>query len=190
VDEAIAHFQKALEIQPDFAEAHYNLGNALFQKGMKDQAAIHYWRAVEIQPDFAPAHNNLGTVLLEQGRVDEAIAHFQKALDSQPDFVDALNNLAWVLATSPQASVRNGAKALQLAQEAVRVSEGGDPAILETLAAANAETGRCADAVAIARRALQLATAQNNTALVNALQEQLRFYQAGTPFRDTRQTNP
>jgi protein O-mannosyl-transferase len=190
MDEAIAHFQKALEIQPDFAQAHYNLGNALFQKGTKDQAAIHYWRAVEIQPGFAPAHNNLGTVLLEQGRVDEAIAHFQKALDSQPDFADARNNLAWVLATSPLASVRNGAKALQLAQQAERLSGGTDPMILETLAAANAETGRFVDAVTIARRALQLAAAQNDTALVNALQEQLRFYQAGAPFRETHRTNP
>ena len=88
VDEAIAHAQKALEMQPDGPDdalAHINLGNALLQKGQVDEAITHYQKALEIQPDYADAHNNLGTALLQKGRVDEAITHFQKALEIQPN---------------------------------------------------------------------------------------------------------
>ena len=60
VDEAIAHYQKALEIKPDYAEAHNNLGNALAGRGQVDEAIAHYRKALEIKPDYAEAHNNLG----------------------------------------------------------------------------------------------------------------------------------
>src|SRR5208283_2330716 len=59
VDEAIAHFQKALQIRPDYAEAHNNLGNALLQRGAVAEAIVHFQKALQIQPDYAKAHNNL-----------------------------------------------------------------------------------------------------------------------------------
>ena len=85
VDEAIAHYQKALEIKPDYAEAHNNLGNALAGRGQVDEAIAHYQKALEIKPDYADAHNNLGNALAGRGQVDEAIAHYQKALEIKPD---------------------------------------------------------------------------------------------------------
>ena len=80
VDEAIAHYRKALEIKPDYAEAHYNLGIALAGRGQVDEAIAHYRKALEIKPDYAEAHINLGIVLAGRGQVDEAIDHYQKAL--------------------------------------------------------------------------------------------------------------
>jgi tetratricopeptide (TPR) repeat protein len=97
VDEAMVHYQKALEIKPDFAEAHNNLGNFLFQKGSVDEAMVHYQMALEINPDYAEAHYNLGNALLKMGNVDEAIAHFQKALQINPDYAEAHNNLGYAL---------------------------------------------------------------------------------------------
>ncbi len=182
VDEAIAHFQKALEIKPDFAEAHYNLGSALLQKGKVDEAITHFQRALQINPDYVEAHNNLGNALLQKGSVDEAISHFQKALQINPDNAEAQNNLAWVLATCPQASLRNGNQAVELAQRANQLTGDGNPVVLGTLAAAYAEAGRFPEAVATAQRALQLAGAQSNTALADALRSQLKLYQAGLPF--------
>ena len=61
--EAIAHYQKALEIKPDYAEAHNNLGIALAGRGQVDEAIAHYQKALEIKPDYAYAHNNLGNGL-------------------------------------------------------------------------------------------------------------------------------
>jgi tetratricopeptide (TPR) repeat protein len=188
VDEAIAHYQKALQIKPDYAEACYNLGNALFQKGKVDEAIAHFQKALQIKPDYAKAHNNLGNALLQKGSMDEAIAHFQRALQITPDSAEARNNLAWVLATCPQASLRNGNKAVELAQRANQLAGDGNPAVLGTLAAAYAEAGRFPEAVATAQRALQLAGTQSNTALADALRSQMKLYQAGSPFHYTEQT--
>jgi tetratricopeptide (TPR) repeat protein len=182
VDEAIVHFQRALEIKPDYAEAHYNLGNALLQMGHAEEAIAHFQRALEIKPDYAVAHYNLGNALLKRGSVDEAIVHYQKALQINPDDAGALNNLAFVLATCPQASLRNGNQAVALAQRANQLTGDGNPAVLGTLAAAYAEAGQFPEAAKTAQHALQVAETQSNPALANALRSQLKLYQAGIPF--------
>jgi Flp pilus assembly protein TadD len=224
VDEALAHFQKAVEIDPNHARAHVSLGVALFQKGQVGEAIAHFQKALtmEIHPDPSGVYYDLGIALLQQGRVDEAIAHFQKAVEIQPVNVEfhnvlgntlfqkrrmdeaiaqyqavlkirpghpeACNNLcraAWVLATSPEASIRNGTKAIELAGQMERLSSGKDPLIVMVLAAACAEAGRFPEAVAAAERAQQLAAQQGNASLADVLGKQIKLYQAGTPFRDT-----
>jgi protein O-mannosyl-transferase len=188
-DEAVAHFQKALEIKPDLVEAQINLGNVLFLKGQVNEAIAHFRSALELRPDHAEGHNNLGYALVRIGQVREAMAHYQMALKIQPDYADPCNNLAWVLATCPEASIRNGARALELAQQANRLSGGQNPIIIKTLAAAYAEAGRFPEAVTATKRAIELATAAGNTTLVNDLRAQIELYQAGSPFRDTIQRN-
>jgi protein O-mannosyl-transferase len=181
-DEAITQFQKALEIQPDYAEARYDLGTVLIQQGRLDEAILQLQKSLEIKPGYAPAHNNLGIALLKLGRLDEAIAHFKKSLEIRPDQVEIQNNLAWLLATSPQASLRNGSLAVELAQRANQLAGAKNPNFLCTLAAAYAEAGRFSEAVETAQRALPLAEAQYNTALADDIQTQLKLYQAGVPF--------
>ena len=182
VDEAIPHFQKALQINPDDTEAHNGLGSALFQKGKVDEAIPHFQKALQIKPDNAEACYNLGSALLQKGSVDEAIVQYQKALDIKPDYLEAQNNLAWVLAIAPQASQRNGNKAVELARQANQLTGGENPIILHTLAAAYAEAGRFPEAVETAQHALQLAGMQSNTALADAIRSQLELYQAGAPY--------
>ncbi len=182
LDSAILQYEQALQINPDYAKAHNNLGFALLQKGRVDEAITHDQRALQINPDFADAHNNLANALLQKGNVADAIAHYRKALQLKPDFAGAQNNLAWLLATSPQASLRNGNEAVELAQQANQLTGNGNPIILATLAAAYAEAGRLPEAVTTARRALQLAETQSNMALADAIQSQMKFYQAGLPF--------
>jgi tetratricopeptide (TPR) repeat protein len=182
VDEAISHYQRALETDANFAEAHNNLGNALFQRGKVDEAIAHFQKALQIKPDYAEASYNLGEALLKKGSVGEAISHYQRALQIKPDYAAARNNLAWVLATCPQASLRNGNKAVELAQRANQLTGDGNPVVLHTLAAAYAEAGRFPEAVEAAQRALQLAEMQSNPALADAIRSQLKLYQAGIPF--------
>src|SRR5262249_43951722 len=100
----------------------------------------------------------------------------------QPNDPDTLSNLAWVLATWPDATIRNGAQAVELAQRANQLSGGRHPMILATLAAAYAEAGRFADAISAAATALQLA--QADPVFCDVLRTQLKQYQAGSPFRD------
>jgi tetratricopeptide (TPR) repeat protein len=171
-----------LACNPENVLAHNNLGNALFQKGRVDEAIFQYQKALQINPDYAKACYNLGNALLQKGSVDEAITHFQKALQIKPDYVEAQNNLAWMLATCPQASLRNGNKAVELAQRANQLTGDGNPVVLGTLAAAYAEAGRFPEAVETAQRALQLAGTQSNTALADDLRSQMKLYQAGLPF--------
>ncbi len=82
-DEAVAHYRKALEIRPDYAEAHVKLGNVLTSGGQVDEAIAHYQKALQINPDYAEAHNYLGLALAGRGRVDEAIAHYRMAVEHQ-----------------------------------------------------------------------------------------------------------
>ena len=147
VDEAITHLQRALEIQPNRAEDHNNLAGVLWQRGRVQEAIMHYQRSLAIRPDYALAHHNLGKLLQQEGRVQEAVAHYQRALEIQPDFAAARGSLAWVFATSPQASLRDGGRAVELAQEAVRVSGDGNPMLMATLAAAYAEARRFPEAM-------------------------------------------
>jgi len=98
VEEAIPHFQRALQIMPDNAEAWYNLGDALLKKGNVDEAISHFQRALQIKPDYVEAHNNLGNALFKKGNVNEAIAHYQKALQIKPDYAEIHNNLGIALA--------------------------------------------------------------------------------------------
>jgi len=187
MDEAISQYQKTLEIKPDDAKAHNNLGDVFNKKGRVDEAIAQFQKAVEIQPDYAEAHRNLAICLRQQGRMGEAIAHYQKALQIEPANPSIQNSLAWLLATCSEASLRNGKKAVELATQASAATGGENLVILHTLAAAYAEAGRFSDATATAQRALQKAEAQPNAKLAGQLQSELKLYQAGTPFHSPAQ---
>ena len=184
LDEAVGHFQKVVEIHPENAEAHNNLGWVLLQGGRVDEAIAHFQTALKIQPGFSVTHSNLALALLRKGRAREAVAQYQSFLEHQPDNARILSDLAWVLATWPETSIRNGEQAIDLAQRANQLSGGQDPVILRTLAAAYAEGGQFAEAVTTAQRAMQLADAQSDATLGDALRAQVKLYQAGSPFRD------
>jgi len=93
IQEAIGHFQQALRIWPDYAEAHYNLGLALSQLGRVQEASEQYEQALRIKPDDAETHCNLGNVLLKQGKINDAIRHYEQALQIKPNFAEAHYNL-------------------------------------------------------------------------------------------------
>ena len=77
-------FQQALEINPRYADASLNLGNALLQKGKVDEAADQYRKTVVLKPDYAMAHYNLGLALSQQGQMDAAMAEYKNALLINP----------------------------------------------------------------------------------------------------------
>jgi len=98
VSEAFEHYQQALRIDPDSAEAHNNLGTALAQAGKFEDAIAHFEQALRINPDDAKAHNNLGIVLAHTGRNEDAIAHFEQARRIDPDNAETYYNLGIALA--------------------------------------------------------------------------------------------
>jgi hydroxymethylpyrimidine/phosphomethylpyrimidine kinase len=107
-------------------------------------------------------------------------------LEINPRDIEALNNTAWILATWPDAAVRDGTRAVNLAERANSFTHGESPVISATLAASYAEAGRVADAVHTAERALRLAMALGNTARADSIRAQIALYQSGAAFRDRR----
>ena len=96
-DEALAHFKRAVEIEPGYAKAQYNLGAALREKGQVDEAIVHLQGAVDIQPHYVEAHNSLARALGQKGEWDGAKEHLERSLEIDPAQAEAHNNLANVL---------------------------------------------------------------------------------------------
>ena len=100
-DEAIEHYQQAINIKINFAEAYNNLANALGQKGKLKESIAYYSEAIRFKSDYAEAHSNLGITLSEQGQFEEAIGQYRKALQINPDLFRVHNSLAILLAQRP-----------------------------------------------------------------------------------------
>jgi tetratricopeptide (TPR) repeat protein len=183
----VSIWQDVVAKVPGNARAHNNLGTALAKYGRLEDAIAHCRTAVAKCPDYAEAHGNLGLALARGGYVDEAIAQYRQALKIKPDDFHVMNNLAWVCATSPEASFRNGAEAVTWAQRAIELTGGRDPIVLDTLAAAQAEEGRFAEAVETAQQALALASHQNNAVLAEDVRARIELYQSGAPYREVQQ---
>ena len=189
LDEAISKLQAAIDLRPENGPAHDNLAKALLRKGRLPEAMVHYRKFLEIEPGNVEARNTLGTVLIQQGRLTEAIAQWQEALTIQPNNGNAASNLAWVFATCPEDSIRDGARAVELAEKAMRLSGGKIPMVFRVLAAAYAENGRFSDAIDTAQRGGDLANRAGNPALASELESNIALYQSGKPLRDPSITN-
>jgi tetratricopeptide (TPR) repeat protein len=177
-------FKQTIPMGGDAATNWFNLGNNFLQKKDFEGAISCYRQAIKINPRLPGACANLGVAYFQKGDTRSAVDSWQQALETYPDQIGTLNNLAWSLATSSDASLRNGAKAVALAEQAKHLTGGTNSVLLNTLAAAYAETGRYQDAAATAKIALNLALTQQNNALAAMLQKEIQLYQAGAPMRD------
>jgi tetratricopeptide (TPR) repeat protein len=184
LDEAAGQYRKAIKIKPDYANAHGNLANVLAAQGKLEEAITEYRQTLELLPKSAQAHFRFGQALQTQHKFEAADLEYQKALELEPGHLPAHLSLAWLLATCPEASIRNGAKAVALAQQAVQLSGGKSPEILDTLAAAYAEAGRFPEAVATAEKAEQLATTAGSKKPAGENRQRLELYRAGKPYHD------
>jgi type IV pilus biogenesis/stability protein PilW len=159
-EEALSQFQAAIEIYPinslSLANSLTNIGAVHFTRGDPEKAREYFEKAIEANPQYAKAHFNLGLVKVRQGKFAEAVGHYEKCLEITPDNASALEKLAWLYATCPDEGVRNGRRAVELAQKLERLTSKPVPQIYDILAAALAESGQFAQAVETAEKALQL----------------------------------
>jgi tetratricopeptide (TPR) repeat protein len=183
---AMAAYREALGIRPAYVNAGYNLAMLLMQRGAIADAIAQFQQVLQWKPDFPEAHYNLATALFHQGARRDAIAHLQQALQLKPDYADAANDLAWELATSPEAGLRDGTRAVSLARHADELAHGQDVDILDTVAAACAEDRRFDDAIQAAQKAIALSRATGRSEELAQLNSELRLYQAGQPFHQSR----
>ena len=183
-DAAVDHLQEAVRLRPDYADAYFNLGSVLFQQGRIEEAIAQWQKALEIRPRDAEAHSNVASAFRKQGNVKEAISEYEQALNIAPEDPVALNNLSWILATCSDASMRDGSRAVTLAVKAVQASGGKNPSFVRTLAAAHAEAGQFAEAVATAEAAKALASTQSKPELVRRLEEEISLYRVRVALRE------
>ena len=184
IDDAIANYDDELRLYPNFVEGHNNLASALFRKGQPNDAFEHLRIALDLNPKDPEALNNLGIALSQTGDMREAIAQWNKTLEVQPDNLEAQCNLAWIFATFPEASMRNGVRAVELAERAIKLSDGKNARIWRLAAAAYAEAGRFTDAIKAAQNGRALAEAEGNSALVQTLESNIKLFENNSPLRD------
>jgi tetratricopeptide (TPR) repeat protein len=182
-DDAIAHLTKAEELGPESAEVETNLGLALAQKGQVGSAIPHFERALKITPGLVEAEYYLGESLIMNGHGAEGLLHWREGLRKEPNNVQLLNETAWLLSTARDAGLRNGNEALEMAKRAAELTRERTPEILGTLAAAYAETGQFAQAMATEQRAADLANEQGNAALARSLTDRLAQFKDNSPIR-------
>jgi tetratricopeptide (TPR) repeat protein len=182
--EAEVQLREALRLKEPVAKAHLNLGSILCAQQRFDEGVPHLERAIALAPELSTAHRNLGEAYGALGRRAQAARHFALAVEGEPDNVFLLNRLGWLLATSPEDGVRDAAGAVEAGERAVRLTSRQDPVSLDTLAAAYAEAGRFADAVATAREALEAAARRGRPD--RALADRLSLYASGRTFREPR----
>ena len=184
-DEAIANFREELKIR-DNARGHASLAQALMQKGNATESFFQWQEALQLAPRDVTLRDKFAEALIQNGQPREAIADYEQSLKYKPDDLPALRNLGWILATAPDPSLRDGARAVLLAERGLQVSGRGRLDILFLLAAAYAENGRFADAIKVAKQTLHLAIEQNNSALVDDLEKDIPLFERNVPLRDSR----
>ncbi len=188
--QGLEHLRHALRINPLSVETHYILGRFLLDQGHAEQALPELKAAIEIRPHFAACEEALASAYEGLTNDAEALAHWQKAREIDPSRASAALGAAWLLATTPDASLRNGPQALSLAEDARNLAPADDPDVLDTLAAAYAENGQFTRAIELAQRALDLALSQGNSKMASAIRSRLLLYEAGKPFHGAPGTGP
>ena len=184
LEEGINQYQKAIGLRSDYADSHFNLGMALLQTGDSTSAMTELEKTLAIHPNDTEAHTMIGDVLVRQRAIREAISHYQAVLRTDPQSVSTLNKLAWILSTSPDPSLRDSGRAVELAQQADEYAKGKNAIVKRTLAAAFAEAGRFEDATGIAEQAAGLAEITGQEGLANKLQKDADLYRERMPLRD------
>lgn len=218
--DALPALQKATELAPDNAEAHYNLAVALKMRGLLHEAVAAYRRAIRLKADYAEAHSNLGNALRELGQLEDALGSYRRALQLQPKYVDSHFNMGNALKDLGRLdeAVASYRRALELKpafaaahnnlgatlkdlgrfDEAVASYrrfvelEPDSPDAHNNLGAALKELGRLDDAVASYRRALQLRPtyAEAHSNLGNACKDLGRIDAALDSYRSALQHKP
>ena len=200
----------------------HGLGMAYWKDGKLDEAqqqfeAILKFKSdptVHVQGGFEPAHRALGLLLAVRHQPQKALEQLDEAIQAGPQQPEPRRHKAWILATSLDGSVRDGTKAVQLAEQALQLSGGRScncsqtptsvelaeqalqlspwkqPEYWDTLAAAQAEAGQFKEAVESAEKALEQARSMRADDLLPGIQQRLELFKAGMPYHAEAESPP
>jgi len=184
VAEAVAVFQKAAELEACRYEANYNLGLLALRRERPEEAEHYFAEALRIAPADARAMGQLTKLFLQQRRIGDMVRVLRDAAAAEPNNVRFAFSLAQILATSRDATVRNGQEAIRWATRAAELTDHGDPEVLAMLAAAYAEAGEFSRAIEVGKAALSKAQLNSDDRLAGRIRLQLTEFEQGKAVRD------
>ncbi len=180
--------QQAAVQAPDFSQAWQNATVWTSQTGDAARTIALAREALRTRYSEGVLHLLLGHALLQKHNSAEGIAHLRLAVALKSDWPLGLNDLAWSLATTSDASLRNGAEAITLAEKACALTQSQVARFIGTLAAAYAEAGRFPEAIATAGQARDLARAAGQEELARRNEQLLELYYRRLPYHDPSPT--
>ena len=187
---AWAHYRAILEAEPRDTEALFGAARIAAGAGRLEEAIENYRALLSHDPDHAAGRHELGLALIRGGPAGaaEGAEHLRRAYVDDRNLLARGADIAWSLATHPDAGRRDGQLALLIALELNAVSGGTEPALLETLAASQAETGDFAAAARTVEQALEIVGDVRNDSpgrerLLQLLNRRLEQYRQGIPVR-------
>ena len=180
LQEAISEMESIAEAMPDQPDLQMQLALYYLVDRQPRKAIAAYSAVIEQSEDNFLALRSRGDAYLNIGLHAEAVADFDRAVELEPNDTSVLNNLAWVLATSPEDSVRNAPRAIELATRACEQSDYGQSHILSTLAAAYAESGDFETAVKWSQKAVDMEDPEHGEQLA----KELASYHEKKPWRE------
>ncbi|MBX7166767.1 MAG: tetratricopeptide repeat protein [Pirellulales bacterium] len=184
---ALAAFERLAARANDRAAGYLLASSVLVKSKRFDEARSRLERARQLESENPAVDLGWGDLLAQTGDFHRALDHYQRALALRPGWVAALNRLAWLLATCPSAPQRDGAQAVALAESMCRQTDHPSAGMLDTLAAAYAEAGDFATAIATATRAIDLARQHGDETAVRTYQARLALYRDQLPYHERPQ---
>lgn len=182
-EQAIGHLRSALKIDPGDLSARFLLGTELVKVGQFDEALTEISRVVQANPNNEAALLEQVKLLYRKGQFKQALDALEKSHTQYPNKGRTVVMLAYLLATSPEFDLREGARALELAQRVYQASGASHHGAL--VAMALAELGRCSEASEWQRRSIASAEQQGNADLLAKLKASLKQYEGVQSCRPT-----
>jgi tetratricopeptide (TPR) repeat protein len=158
---AFSELMRAQEIDPRHPDAYAAIASMFLMQGKTEKALKVLDQAVEIDPQCADSRGNRAVIFLSLGKYDKALDDLDELLKLAPNSARAQRERAWILATCPDAKIRDGDQALASATKACALTEWNEPHSLATLAAACSEVADFDGAVKWQQKAIDLVSDKN-----------------------------
>jgi Flp pilus assembly protein TadD len=178
VDEAQKHFQNAVRISPAYSEARNNLASVYLKKGMLNEAIACFNEIVKRNEATADIYYNLAAAMEMQKKYDEAIKYYAKSLEMNPEDPAANKRMGIALLAAGKTN-----EAIRYAKRACELTENKDAECMDALASGFAAAGKFDEAVRVAEKALNIAKTSGRADLAGKIQERIKLYEAGQPYR-------
>lgn len=180
--EAVDDLNKVMEINPGFPGAYMNRADIYIRQGELDKAVADYNAALLRDPNLADVYVARANIFIQKRNYQQAVRDLQTAVQMKTKKPErGLNSLAWLRATCPEAEIRNGKEAVELALKACELTEWKNWNIIDTLAAAYAERGDFDQAIKYQKQVIEISKSSND---YDKIKQHLALYEQHTPYRE------